>query len=195
MKEKLRKEVKERRKKISKEGNRKKSKKIKEKLFNLKEYQDAKTILFYVSYNGEVFTHQMIKEGITNKKNIIVPISDKKKKKLILSKLKNWNDLSIGSYEILEPKKEKIDKASLKEIDLIIVPGIAFDLKGNRLGHGKGYYDRLLKKTDAVKIALCFEFQIKENIPTDKYDVPVDIIITENKIIRCQDIFLEKHPR
>ncbi len=184
MKEKLRKEIKEKRIKQTKEENRKKSKEIKEKLFGLKEYRDAKIALFYVSYNGEVFTHDMIKEAL-NEKKIAVPISNKKEQTLIISKLNNWEDLIESSYGILEPKKEKIKKISIEEIDLIIVPGIAFDLKGDRIGHGKGYYDRLLKNTNAPIIALAFEFQIIKSIPTDRNDVPVDIIITEKRIIKC----------
>jgi 5-formyltetrahydrofolate cyclo-ligase len=184
MKEKLRKEIKEKRIKQTKEENRKKSKEIKEKLFSLKQYKDAKTILFYVSYNGEVFTHEMIKEALKEKK-VVVPITNKKYYSLILSELKNWNDLKEGSYGILEPEEDCIKKVSIDENYLIIVPGVAFDCKGNRLGHGKGYYDRLLKDTNAPIIALAFEFQIMEKIPTDEHDKPVDIIITEKRIVKC----------
>jgi 5-formyltetrahydrofolate cyclo-ligase len=182
MKEKLRKEIKEKRRRQSKEENRKKSKEIKEKLFGLKEYMDAKTVLFYVSYDGEVFTHDMIKEALDDKK-VVAPISNKEDCSLSLSILDSWNDLEEGSYGILEPRKDCIKEISIDELDLIIVPGVAFDLNGNRLGHGKGYYDRLLEKTKAISIGLAFEFQIVKNIPTDRNDVPVDLIITENRMI------------
>ena len=184
MKENIRKQIKEKRRKQSKEENRKKSKEIKERLFSLKEYKEAEAILFYISYNGEVFTHDMILESFY-KKNIIVPVSNKQDSSLTLSHLKSWEELSIGSYGILEPRIEKIRKTNVEDIDLIIVPGVAFDEKGNRLGHGKGYYDRLLKKTNALTIGLAFEFQIVDKIPTNKNDRPVDIIITENIIINC----------
>ncbi len=182
MKEKLRKQIKEKRTEITKEENRKKSKKIKERLLGLKEYRDAKIVLFYVSYDGEVFTHDMIKEALDDKK-VVVPISNKKNCSLSLSMLENWEDLEEGSYGILEPRKDCIKEISIDEIDLIIVPGVAFDLNGNRLGHGKGYYDRLLEKTKAISIGLAFEFQIVKDIPTDGNDVPVDIIVTEERII------------
>jgi len=184
MKENIRKQIKEKRRKQSKEENRKKSKEIKERLFSLKEYKEAEAILFYISYNGEVFTHDMILESFY-KKNIIVPVSNKQDSSLTLSHLKSWEELSIGSYGILEPRIEKIRKTNVEDIDLIIVPGVAFDEKGNRLGHGKGYYDRLLKKTNALTIGLAFEFQIVDNIPTNKHDRPVDIIITEKRTINC----------
>jgi len=182
MKEKLRKEIKEKRRKHSKEENRKKSKEIKERLFGLAGFKDAETVLFYVSYNGEVFTHDMILESFY-KKNIIVPVSNKEDSTLILSRLKSWDELSIGSYRILEPRIEKIRKTNIEDIDLIIVPGVAFDIKGNRMGHGKGYYDRLLENTKAKTVGLAFEFQIVEKIPTDKHDRPVDMIITEDRVI------------
>jgi len=184
MKEKLRKEIKEKRRKIPKEEQRKKGKEIKERLFSLLEYKFTETILFYISYGSEVGTHEIIKEAL-NEKRVVVPISNKNDFSLILSELKDWDDLEIGSYGILEPKKDSINEVKIGEIDLIIVPGVAFDKSGNRLGHGKGYYDRLLKNSNAVKIALCYELQVVDKVPTDENDIPVDIIITEKKIITC----------
>lgn len=161
-----------------------KSKKIEEQLFSLRELKTASTILFYVSYDNEVYTHDMIKRGLHSGKNIVVPRSDTRNKTLILSKLERWEDLEEGCYGILEPKK--IIKISPSEIDLVIVPGVGFDYNGNRLGHGKGYYDRFLQKTTAKTIGLAFECQIVENIPTDKNDIAVDMIITEKRIINVK---------
>jgi len=185
MKEILRKEIKEKRRKHIKEEQRKKSKEIKEKLLSVKEYREAKTVLFYVSYNGEVFTHEMIKEALKDKK-IVVPISNVETQTLCLSILESWDDLEPSSYSILEPKKECIREISIDEIDIVIVPGVAFDLNGNRMGHGKGYYDKLLAKIKTTTIGLCFEFQLVEKIQTESHDKPVDIIITENRTIYCR---------
>ncbi|KYK26555.1 5-formyltetrahydrofolate cyclo-ligase [Thermoplasmatales archaeon SG8-52-1] len=173
------------RKNLSKEYVFENSNKIKNKLFNLNEFKQASTILFYVSYNNEVYTHEMIKELLASKKNIVVPISDKNNRILILSKLENWDDLSIGSYNILEPKKDIINQVDLDSIDLIIVPGVGFDEGGNRIGHGKGYYDNLLRNSkQATSIGLSFECQIVDKISTGKYDIPIDIIVTEKRIIK-----------
>jgi 5-formyltetrahydrofolate cyclo-ligase len=140
-----------------------------------------------VSYDNEVYTHEMIKELLTSKKNIVVPIACKKNRSLTLSKLDKWDDLSVGSYNILEPKKDSISEINLDCIDLIIVPGVGFDEKGNRIGHGKGYYDKLLKNSKQVtSIGLSFECQILKSIPTGVYDIPVDKIVTEKRIISCQ---------
>jgi len=182
----IRKLLKNKRLNLSKEEVLAKSKQIKNRLFKIDYYKKAKNILFYVSYDGEVFTHDAIKESFIDKK-VVVPISNKEDYSLILSKLNSFEDLVEGPYGILEPKKEKIKEISFDEIDLIIIPGIVFDLKGNRIGHGKGFYDRLLKNTKVSIIALAFEFQIIGKIPVDKNDKPVDIIITEKRIIYCKD--------
>jgi len=187
MKHKIRKELIKTRKKLSKKEVLEKSNRIKKRLFGINEFKKASTILFYVSYDNEVYTHDMIKESMSNNKNVIVPISDRKNRRLILSKLNNWDDLILGSYGILEPSKDKIKETSIEKVDLIIVPGVGFDKTGRRIGHGKGYYDNLLKNsTNALHIGLAFEAQIVKKIPTESHDLPVNKIITEKRVIDCR---------
>ena len=184
MKSSLRKELIKNRKKISKNQILEKSELIKNRLFEMNKFQQASSILFYVSYDNEVYTHDMIKESMALGKNVIVPKSDKKNRKLILSKLENWEDLVKGAYGILEPKK--INQISIDKIDLIIVPGVGFDGQGRRIGHGKGYYDNLLSNSkNALHIGLAFEFQIVEEIPTEAHDIPMQRIVTEKRVINC----------
>jgi len=184
MKKRIRKELIKKRKNISKEEIYRKSSLIKNNLFDLDEFTKASNILFYVSYDNEVFTHEMIKESIHNGKNIFVPKSVEKDRSLIISKLDEWDDLEKGLYGILEPVK--IKEVSISEIEIVIVPAVGFDKKGNRVGHGKGYYDNLIKfSKDILFIGLAFEFQIVDNIPVNRYDFPVDMIITESRIINC----------
>ena len=165
-----------------------KSNLIKKRLFEMDDFKQASTILFYISYDNEVHTHDMIKESMSNGKKIVVPVTDKEKKKLILSELKNWNDLTHGAYNILEPKKERIVEISLESIDLILVPGIGFDKHGHRIGHGGGYYDKLLENAKHPSIiGLAFELQIADAVPTEKHDIPVNKIITEERTVTCPD--------
>ena len=124
MKNKIRQELTQKRKNLLKNEVLEKSDKIKKRLFELDEFKQASFVLFYVSYNNEVYTHEMIKESISSKKNVIVPMCDKEERCLILSKLNNWDDLESGSYGILEPKKGKIKEFSIDKVDLIIVPGL-----------------------------------------------------------------------
>jgi len=186
MKDTLRKELLIKRKSLSKNEALEKSSQIKKRLFELNEFKQSSVVLFYVSYDNEVYTHDMIKECISVGKKIIVPVSDIEKRSLILSELRDWNDLEPGSYGILEPKKDKINEIPLESIDIIIVPGVGFDKIGCRIGHGKGYYDNLLKELKkTLNIGLAFEIQIVEKIPIESHDKPVDMIITEKRIIKC----------
>ena len=157
----------------------------KKKLFEMDIFKEAYTILFYVSYGKEVNTHNMIKESILNGKKIFVPIVDKRNKKLLITELKNWKDLTPGSYNILEPKRKNKNSVSLESIDLIIVPGIGFDRNGNRIGHGCGYYDRLLRDSSVSIIGFVFQTQLLDKISVEKHDIQVDVIITEDEIIKC----------
>jgi len=184
MKKRLRKELIEKRKKLSKKEVLEKSKQIEKRLFEMKEFKQASTILFYVSYDNEVYTHDMIKECTSGKK-IAVPICDKKDRCLILSELGSWDNLESGSYGILEPKKEKVKEISISEVDVIIVPGVGFDLNCHRIGHGKGYYDNLLKNSKALLIGLAYDWQIVKHIPIEEHDVLMDKIVTEKRIIDC----------
>jgi len=190
MKDKIRKDLIQIRKNIPKKRVLEKSKQIKKNLFEIDEYKKASSILFYISYGNEVFTHDMIKECLKNKKNVIVPITDVDNRKLILSKLDDWKDLAKGAYNILEPKEGKIKEVSIFDIDLIIVPGVGFDEHGCRMGHGVGYYDDLLKdSSNALNIALAFECQIVDCIPTESHDIPVEKIVTEKRIIDCNSAY------
>ncbi len=178
----------DRRKNFPKSYILKKSDQIKKRLFEMKEFIQAQTILFYISYNNEVFTHNMIKESISIGKRIIVPISNKDNRRLILSELKNWNILKPGSYGILEPSIESIKEVDLDIIDMIVIPGVAFDEQGYRIGHGKGYYDRLLiNSKKAIHIGLAFEFQLIDKIPIEDHDRKIDKIITEKRTISCSN--------
>jgi 5-formyltetrahydrofolate cyclo-ligase len=187
MKETIRKELIGKRKLLSKKEVLEKSKQIKDTLFNLQEFQKANNIFFYVSYDNEVNTHDMIKKCMPIGKNVFVPICNKEDKILFLSKIEKWTDLKPGSFDILEPKKDKIKQVSIYKIDLTLIPGIGFDEQGFRLGHGFGYYDKLLKNsTNAINIGLAFEIQIVEKIPIELHDLPVDLIITEKRVIKCK---------
>jgi len=186
MKERLRKELTRIRNNLSELEVLEKSKRIKKRLFAIDEFKEATTILFYISYDNEVFTHGMIKECMSMEKKAIVPKSITKDNTLILSELVDWNDLEIGSYNILEPKSKSIKEVSINLIDLIVVPGVGFDESGHRIGHGKGYYDDLLKNSKkASHIGLAFEFQIVDKIPAERHDFPVDKIVTEERFIDC----------
>ena len=159
-----------------------KSRIIMRKLFSLEKFRKAKSILFYVSFNNEVDTLKMISKSIKLKKAVYVPITDFKDKRLTISRIRLFpGNLERSAYGILEPKLKFREIYLGNKIDIIIVPGVAFDLNGNRLGYGGGFYDRLLKRMDALKIGLAFDFQVLRTLPTDKNDQKLDLVITDKQ--------------
>ena len=178
----------EKRKNLSEEEALEQSKKIIDNLKQLKEFQSAKNILFYVSCNNEVDTQGIITELLGQKeKNIIVPYTIKNKPAIFLSELRDFIELETKTFGILEPKEKYTREFDKEKLDLVIVPGIVFDKKGYRIGYGYGYYDRFLKtiKKDIVKIGLAFGFQLIGKVPEEEHDVPLDIIVTEKEFVMC----------
>lgn len=163
-----------------------KSLEIKKRLFNLLEFKEAKWISFYLSFRNEVKTYEMVKEALMLDKQVVVPVVEEKRI-LSLSELRDFdNELERGKFGILEPKVECKRKVNLEKVELVIVPGVVFDAKGNRIGYGGGYYDNLLPKMkEGLFIGLAYELQIVPQIPTKEGDIPVHKIITENRIITC----------
>jgi len=144
--------------------------------------------MFYVSMDKEVNTHDMIKIALAEKKEIAVPLILKSQNIMLPCKISDLTNLEPGPWDIPQPIKERIQNIPVSSIDLIVVPGIAFDRNGNRLGRGKGFYDRFLHliSPETIKIGLAFSSQIVEQVPTKEYDVAVDKIITEDGVIECK---------
>ncbi|HWB11327.1 MAG TPA: 5-formyltetrahydrofolate cyclo-ligase [Pirellulales bacterium] len=152
----------------------------------LPEYEGARTVLFYVDVRTEVRTRHFLPTALTHGKRIVVPYCVEDKLELFL--LESMEELAVGMYKILEPKPElrlvPTKKVAPEEIDLVMVPGVAFDRTGARMGHGFGYYDKLLEhvRPDAPLVALAFECQLFPEIPTAPHDVFMDKIVTEKSV-------------
>ncbi|MGX7112327.1 5-formyltetrahydrofolate cyclo-ligase [Gemella cuniculi] len=140
-------------------------------------FKTAQSIFIYINFGSEITTENFIKKYI-NKKKIFVPkIVDND---MELVKISSWEELSIGNFGILEPKKNDFYKGS---IDLVITPSIVFDKNGYRLGYGKGYYDKYFDKNNyKISIGLSYEKLLQKNLPTFAHDKSVDILITEEKV-------------
>ena len=136
----------------------------------------AQTVLLYYSLPDEVQTHDFI-ERWKDTKQIILPVVIGPTE-LELRHYTGKSCLTTGAFQIEEPSGEAF--IDFHAIDLAIIPGVGFDSLGNRLGRGKGFYDRLLPKINAPKIGICFQFQVVDNIPTGPYDYPMNEIHTEN---------------
>jgi len=158
-----------------------KSRRIEQKLFNLPEFQRAKTVMFYVSTKFEVDTLNMIKKAIKLGKRVAVPVVSKDKKQMLVSLISGEaSELEYGPYTIKQPKEDHFNLIPPQDLDLIVVPGVAFDKGGMRLGRGKGYYDRFLesKHDQTATVGLAFDFQIIQNLPYGCHDRSVEQIIS-----------------
>jgi 5-formyltetrahydrofolate cyclo-ligase len=152
----------------------------------LPEYAAARTVMFYVDVRSEVRTRHSLPEALASGKRIVVPYCVNQELELFL--LSQMDELAVGMYKILEPRTELRSLPEKKvqpgDLDLIMVPGVAFDKSGARMGHGFGYYDKLLQhaRADAPFVALAFECQLFLEIPTQPHDIFMDKIITEKAV-------------
>jgi 5-formyltetrahydrofolate cyclo-ligase len=159
------------------------SEKIVERFMQLEEYAAAKTVMFYVDVRDEVRTRQALPAAIASGKRIVVPYCVDGELELFW--LESMDELELGMYRILEPTESMrtVERKRLQptDLDLVMVPGVAFDRNGGRTGHGKGYYDKLLQhaRLDAPLIALSFECQLFEKIPAESHDIFMDKVVTE----------------
>lgn len=181
MKHKIRRHIREKINSYSELEKSKKSAIIESRLFNEEEFKKAKFVMFYVSLKDEVNTLSMIDEAISAGKRVCVPVILKEDKRLIAGEIKDRrNDLERQHFGIYQPKSGHVREVPLQNIDLVIVPGVAFDKNNVRLGRGHGYYDRFLSgiPNRTKTIGLAFDFQVVENLPRDSHDVPVWKTIT-----------------
>jgi 5-formyltetrahydrofolate cyclo-ligase len=158
-------------------------------LMQLQEYRRSHTVMWYLSHRSELPTRPAIVEALDSGKRIAIPYCERARLKLW--QLHALQELVPGSYGILEPPKQRWSEAGRRidpvELDLIVVPGVGFDRKGNRLGSGQGYYDRLMShvRPQTWRIAVCYESQLLDEVPVAPHDVPMHMIITEKQIYVC----------
>ena len=169
------------------------SKKILDLLKATTYYKEAKMVMCFVSFGDELDTHKFIESALGEGKRVVVPITKSKTKELIPSELKSFDELEPGYYDILTPKEEFIRPVDPSDIDLVVVPGVAFDTYGYRVGYGGGYYDRFLSNIARTvpKIAVGFSLQLTERLPRESFDIPVDMLITELGVTPCSEGLFE----
>lgn len=157
---------------------------IARRLFKFSVVREAKAVMCFHSFRNEVITHQIIENLLEKGKTVYLPYILTGSKELRISPVKDLNkDIAKGFFSVMEPVN-KLD-SSIELLDIIIVPGLLFTRSGYRLGYGGGYYDRLLSKIDkkTKTIGLVFHSLLVDKLPLEKYDLPVDIIITEEEVI------------
>lgn len=185
MKATVRKEILNERKAMSKEDVQNLSSKIQEYLLEWNFYKKSKGIMAYMDFRNEVKTDKIINSSLENRKTLVLPKSIKETITILPCIVKSADDLELGTYGIMEPNDKNI--ADINTIDMVLVPGVAFDKDGYRLGYGAGYYDRFLQEYKGIKVGLCFELQRVDDVYRDEHDISMDYLITERGIIRIGD--------
>ncbi|MCX5692387.1 MAG: 5-formyltetrahydrofolate cyclo-ligase [Candidatus Omnitrophica bacterium] len=182
-KEVLRKKMKIKMKSQKGSERRQRSRAIHKKLFLREDFLKSRCVMLYVSKGtGEVETGSVIKKALTMGKKVVLPVTlvrDRDIKPVYLKDIKRLEKGPYGIYEPVGPLNKK--PAALKDINLVIVPGIAFDKKNNRIGRGKGYYDNFLRRFPKGRpnVGLGFRFQLLDKVPATKRDIPLTSVITD----------------
>lgn len=177
-KDEIRIEMRKKRRELSKDFILKSSGFIIDKVIPL--IKSSNCVMVYMSSFNEPDMTKLTEYLINNNIRVVAPVSQTSDYTIVPSYISDLNSLNKGAYGIYEP--DIIDKADMDDVDFVLVPGIAFSKSGNRIGFGKGYYDKLLAGYKGVKIGICYDFQIINDIPSFPHDVKMDIIVTEKRI-------------
>ncbi|MGM9987129.1 MAG: 5-formyltetrahydrofolate cyclo-ligase [Bacillaceae bacterium] len=160
-----------------------KTKKIHNNLFLVKQWKEASVIGITMSMGKEVDTYSIIERAWEEKKTVVVPRCNRQTHELVFRKLTTFSQLEETFFGLKEPIEEETERWE-QEIDLLLVPGVVFTKKGERIGYGGGYYDRYLNSHNSYLISICFEIQIIKYIETESHDKNVMIVITEDNIYK-----------
>ncbi|WP_374724591.1 5-formyltetrahydrofolate cyclo-ligase [Calidifontibacillus erzurumensis] len=155
------------------------------KLYNLETWKSSDTIAITISRGKEVDTKSIIEKAWQEGKRIVVPKCKPETKEMTFRILESFDQLEVVYYGLEEPKESITKAVSTDEIDAVIVPGVVFNLDGYRIGYGGGYYDRFLTNYNGCTIALAFEMQLVSQIPVEDHDIPVQTIITNERVLLC----------
>ena len=153
------------------------------RLFGFAPYKDAKRVMAYMACRGELSLAPVIEDILIRGKTLLLPRCDAPGV-ITARRIESLSQLVPGTYGLMEPASES-EIVPPAEIDLILVPGTAFDRRGGRIGQGGGYYDRLLEQTDALRAGVCHDFAVIECVPAEQHDAYMDYILTPQGIARC----------
>lgn len=179
----LRLKYKELRKSIPKDKKSELDLAVTKRFLNLTEYKNADTLYAFISKDIEVNTKAIIDDALKSGKKVAVPVTNPDDVSMEFYYINSYSDLIDGSYGIKEPDISKCVKAGEYESSIMAVPGLVFDKKGFRIGFGKGYYDRFISRYKGVTAGICYSGFIKAELPFDKYDKAVTLIVTDKYTI------------
>ncbi|MBG9773601.1 5-formyltetrahydrofolate cyclo-ligase [Brevibacillus laterosporus] len=170
---------------LSKEACLQKSAKATQHLWSISAVKDAQTIMCFSSFGSEINTWSFIEEARERQIKVALPLTDREHKKITPYTYEGRNSLKKGAYGIWEPDTLYSTELKLADIEVVIVPGVAFDQQKGRLGYGAGYYDRFFASLshEPRRIGFCFAMQVIEKVPMEPFDIHLHQIVTEDGII------------
>jgi 5-formyltetrahydrofolate cyclo-ligase len=186
----IRQDIIQKRKELGDLEKNEKSLAISKRLFGIDEFKKSKVVFCFLSTFFEVQTEKIIRESLRLGKQVLVPLLDPEGENLQASRIPSMDiDFIIGKYGIKQPTLKLIDIVAFSNIDFVVVPGLAFDNIGNRIGYGAGFYDKFFKKISSgvTRVAVSYDFQLLNLVPHSDLDEPVHFLITETKALRCLD--------
>ncbi len=154
-------------------------------LLSLPAFSTARTLMLYASMRDEVPTHTLIERLLSAGRRVALPIVRRGDKTLTLSCLSSLDDLRPAQFGVPEPMPHTRQVCTPSSVEVALIPGLAFDMQGHRLGHGLGYYDRFLPSLSCPKIGLAYDVQIAPRLPREAHDHPVDYIVSEKRVVVC----------
>ncbi|GGE46843.1 hypothetical protein GCM10011391_27120 [Pullulanibacillus camelliae] len=159
--------------------------KIHQQIYQQSWWQQAETVAVTVSTVNELDTTALIEAAWQSHKRVVIPKCFPEERRLDFREITRWDQVEKSFYNLHEPKLALTMSVPKKEMDLIIVPGLAFDPRGYRIGFGGGYYDRFLASCSAVKVAQAVDCQVCNQVPAESHDIAVDMIVTPSEVMKC----------
>ncbi|MBP2641537.1 MAG: putative 5-formyltetrahydrofolate cyclo-ligase [Firmicutes bacterium] len=187
-KKQLRRDILARRRSLSATEIADKSQKIAEYFCTWPHYQVCETVMFYLAMPDEVQADLLITDALKQGKKVCVPLLGAKYGEMNAVEMMSLDDLSVGKFNLRAPDSNKAKMIAPSLIDLVVVPAVAFDRQGNRIGMGAGYYDRFLAqvRVNTVLLGLAFTCQLTENLPSEEHDIRMQWLLTEDGFLSCR---------
>lgn len=160
---------------------------IARQLYEDEDWKNASTVAITISRSPEVDTFQIIRKAWEQGKRVVIPKCESESRSMDFRQLTRFTQLESVYFGLYEPIVSETESVNQEDIDLVIVPGLAFDKSGYRLGFGGGYYDRFLANYHGKKLSLAFEKQIVNHVPREKHDIPVGKIIANHEVIKVEN--------
>lgn len=182
----LRKALREKRRALSRQEQEKAAQDAAALLAGFSPYQEAKTVMAYIACRGELSLAPVIEDALKQGKTLLLPRCDAPGV-MTARRVCSLEELALGAYGLLEPAEDS-EVIAPQQIDLILVPGVAFDRGGGRIGQGGGYYDRFLPEAGALRVGVCHDFALLERVPALAHDMRMDRILTPQALLACKEI-------